>query len=100
MNNNNQTSFSEEALLYYVGKVEIVRRNYPLNEFTLDAYLERDGKVIAIEYDGGYFHSTRDAVERDCCKDEACHNASTIIGLIRVREGECCKTKDSAKRDT
>lgn len=88
MNNNNQTSFSEEALLYYVGKVEIVRRNYPLNEFTLDAYLERDGEAIAIEYDGGYFHSTRDAIERDCRKDEACRNANSIIRLIRVREGE------------
>lgn len=94
MTRNCQTSFCEEALLYYVGKVEIIRRNYALDEFTLDAFFLHKDKGIAIEYDGWYFHSTKEALERDSRKAKACLDAG--IRLIRVRESD----SDHADGDT
>lgn len=82
-NSGRRTSFSEQAISYYLEKVTEAKPNYQIkNHSELDVYLPK--KNAAIEFDGAYWHSHPKSVERDARKDEYCRNKS--IRLIRVKE--------------
>ena len=78
-----QTSFPEQAILYYLQKYNFMcksRYKYD-NLFEIDIYLEK--YKIGIEYDGSYFHN-KNTLAKEKKKDDYLlkHN----IHLIRVKE--------------
>ncbi len=75
-----QTSFPEQAIYYYIKQLfpDAINRDHHL-EMELDIFIP--SKMIAIEYDGIYWHknSKRDARKNQLCKDNK-------IILFRVKE--------------
>lgn len=76
-----QTSFPEYAIMYYLQKyIKNIKHSYKKFGFELDIYLP-DLK-IGIEYDGGYWHSSK--VNKDLEKNKKCKELG--IKLYRIRE--------------
>lgn len=78
-----QTSFPEQAIFYYIKKVfpDAINGDRHLG-IELDVYIP--SKSFAIEYDGEVFH--RD-VKKDIKKEKIC--LENDISLVRVREKKC-----------
>ena len=79
----NQTSFPEQAILYYVGQYfsDTMTRDSHLN-VELDIFVP--SKSIAIEYDGYFWHKSSKRKLNDIRKNTICK--ANGITLIRVRE--------------
>ena len=104
-NNQHHTSFSEQAVLYYVSKCypDVESGNKTAIGMELDIYVPNES--LAIEYDGFNWHSSDDVYRRDLRKNKLCleHN----IRLIRIRESgldvlsECdCLVREDIDSDT
>lgn len=82
----NNTSFSEQALYYYVKKIypDAVNRYRDIfdNGMELDVYIP--SLRLGIEYDGGAWHDGETAHRRERIKYEICQ--SNKIKLIRIKE--------------
>lgn len=89
-NRQNNTSFLEQAFLFYCHKIypDVVTRDTTYG-IELDIFIP--SKNIAIEYDGSYWH--RDKLEKDNRKDQICESAG--IKLIRIREKPLTQTKSA-----
>lgn len=80
----NKTSFSEQAILYYIRMKQaeaIGRYKLPQSQLECDIFIPNE--KIAIEYDGVYWHKNKKCLENQkyrICKKEG-------IKLIRIREG-------------
>lgn len=81
-----QTSFSEQAIFYYIKQVFLDAINgYEIgNQFKLDIFIP--SLILGIEYDGSAWHQE---IDKDIRKNELCKNKK--IRLIRVREEGCPK---------
>lgn len=84
------TSFAEQALIYYLGKEfsDLTSRDKS-NGFELDIYVP--SIRTALEYDG--FHWHKDKMSADNKKDCAC--ADLGIKLVRIREKPLAETKSA-----
>lgn len=89
-NGASNTSFSEQALLYYLRKLfhDVKNRNLDFG-FELDIYIP--SRKLAIEYDGFYWH--RNKIKKDNIKDIKCKQYG--IKLIRIREHGLPVTKNA-----
>lgn len=68
----------------YKAKLDIPwRRN---KRMSVDILGEYDGKKVAIEYDGMWYHYDKETILRDLAKTEALLNAGYIV--VRIREGK------------
>lgn len=83
------TSFSEQAVFYYISQLfnDAVNR-YVCDGFEFDIYLP--SIKTAIEYDGLYFHSKINSIEKDNKKDLFCK--ANGIRLIRLRDEKLSNT--------
>lgn len=79
-----QTSFPEQALSYYLAKKFDIMQRYRIKGFEIDIYLIKYN--IAIEYDGRYFHSTKQSQVRE--KQKNIFFDSEGITLIRIKENK------------
>lgn len=78
-----QTSFPEQAIFYYLNKILVSYNRYKLTPKTeIDIYLP-DLK-LGIEYDGAYFHNNASAQIRETKKNEILKENNII--LLRVKE--------------
>lgn len=93
-NSEKRTSFPEQAILYYLGKMTLVESRYNIGGFEADVYCPM--LKIAVEYDGEYYH----AGEESSAREERKNNffRETGILLFRIKETkqdiefECRKT--------
>ena len=86
----NQTSFAEQAVFYYIRKAFPYALNNDrktLNGKELDISIP--SKNIAIEYDGAKWHQN---IKQDITKNQIC--ANNKIMLYRLREKGCPEMKD------
>lgn len=90
--NEKSTSFSEQAVYYYMKQVfaNAINRDKSLG-FEVDIFIPDIN--TAIEYDGVYFHGKNRRGMIDEQKDELCTEKG--VQLIRIRENGLSKTKDS-----
>lgn len=77
-----QTSFPEQATLFYLKKYFQVESRYKIFNQEVDIYLPT--LLTAVEYDGGYYHSTKKAIERDEKKSKILNQKG--IKLYRIKE--------------
>ena len=81
-----QSSFPEQAFLFYVKKIfpdaENRATQFFENKMELDIYIP--SLKLGIEYDGKAWHASRASYEREKIKYEVCKNLG--ISLIRIRE--------------
>ena len=78
-----KTSFPEQAIFYYLGKITHAQNRYLFNGKTeIDVYLPE--YKIGIEYDGLYYHATTESYMKEKKKDALllCNG----ITVIRVKE--------------
>ncbi|MBR2848279.1 MAG: hypothetical protein IKB87_02355 [Clostridia bacterium] len=81
-NSEQNTSFPEYVLLYYLEKYGLETiHSYKGKGFELDIYIP--SKRIAIEYDGYFWHKNK--IKKDLEKNEKCKKYG--IKLYRIREG-------------
>lgn len=83
-----KTSFPEQALYYYLGKVTRAESRFLFDgEYEIDVYLPELG--VGIEYDGLFWHERESAKKREREKDEYLRERG--VRVIRVKEvkGEC-----------
>ena len=87
---NSQTSFPEQALIYYISKLFPDAENrYIYNGIEIDIFIPL--KKIGIEYDGVYYHTQR--LNSENKKDLFCEKNG--IKLFRVREQGLNKTQSA-----
>ena len=79
-----RTSFTEQAIAFYLEKVTTVLPNHKKDGFEFDVYLKDFD--IAIEYDGMWWHSFDNKKRIDTKKNEYCERKG--IQLLRVKEAE------------
>ena len=79
-----RTSFTEQAIAFYLSKIMNVVSNYKIGNSELDVYLPDFN--AAIEYDGMWWHSFRNKKRVDSKKDKYCLQHG--IQLIRVKEAD------------
>lgn len=89
-NQETQTSFPEQAILYYFSKAFRTESRTIIANKEIDVYLP-DYK-IGIEYDGKYYHGNSESEKRDALKDKVLLENGII--LYRVKE-----TKDKTGYD-
>ena len=82
-----QTSYPEQAIFYYLSKYyKEIHNRYRFtdgkNRYEVDIYIP--SMQIGIEYDGIYWHTGKQAIERK--KEDFLHKIG--IYLIRIKEGE------------
>ena len=77
-----QSSFPEQAILYYLKQYMNVEHRYIHNGFEIDVYLPE--YRIGIEYDGVYYHKGEKSFEHEQRKDKALSSDGII--LIRIKE--------------
>lgn len=78
------TSFAEQAIAFYLSKIVKVDQHYKKGGFNFDMFIEPLKAVV--EYDGMFWHSKGDVVERDSRKDKYCRKKGWRI--IRVKESD------------
>lgn len=90
------TSFSEQAVLFYVKKLysDAISR---YNDFGMELDIYIPSIKTAIEYDGIYYHNSKQAIEKENKKDELCKEKG--IRLIRIRDPKLPDTKDALRID-
>lgn len=77
------SSFSEQAILYYVRKVfPTAAHRYENRGVELDVFIPEIS--TAIEYDGVFYHKSKKALEKENNKDRICKDQQ--IRLIRIRD--------------
>lgn len=81
-NSESQTSFPEQAILFYISKFIKSTNREIVNKQEIDVYLP-DYK-IGIEYDGILYHSSMQAQKREKRKNDALNNVG--VRLIRIKE--------------
>lgn len=83
-NQESSTSFPEQAVYYYVHNcfADALSRSQPIENMEVDVFIPSE--AIAIEYDGGYYHSLERKIAADKRKSAALRKAS--ITLIRITE--------------
>lgn len=81
-NDEKQTSFPEQALLYYLGKKLNVESRKKVANYEADIFIQ--DLNLAIEYDGIIFHNNLKAIEREEKKNQYFRNND--IKLIRIKE--------------
>ncbi len=86
--NPNGTSFSEQAILYYV-KQHFSNVIHRFNDFGFELDIYIPSIKTAIEYDGYIYHQNTD---RETKKNQLCKNNK--IKLIRIREDGLCSYDD------
>ena len=79
-----RTSFAEQAIAFYLSKVVKVEQHYKIGGFNFDIFIEPLKAVV--EYDGMFWHSGDDVIERDSRKDKYCKRNGWRI--IRVKEAD------------
>ena len=86
-----QTSFSEQAIYYYINKVfSDAINSYDIGkQFELDVFIP--SILLGIEYDGSAWHQD---IDKDIRKNELCRDKG--IQLIRVREEGCPKMSNNS----
>ena len=88
-----QSSFSEQAVYYYVSQVfPDAKHRYKIS-YEFDIFIP--SKKVAIEYDGYFFHSGVDKLEKDNIKDNFC--AENEIILIRFRSPRLPDTNNAIR---
>lgn len=96
-NSGRQTSFSEQAVFYYVNKLfsDAVNRYKDIfsNGMELDIYIP--SIKTAIEYDGVFYHK-REKLQREMKKYKICQKHN--IKLIRIKEADI--TQDKTQEQT
>jgi len=81
----NKTSFPEQALLYYLGMLTQAEGRYQYADAAeIDIYLP--ALNAGVEYDGYYWHASRNAAQSERRKDQILANAG--VRLVRVKELE------------
>lgn len=80
------TSFPEQALYFYLKKFTSAHNMYLYKGKEIDIYLDDKDWNIAIEYDGAYYHSTKNSEKREMKKNQLL--ADNGIRLIRVKESK------------
>ena len=86
------TSFPEQAILFYVSKCCEVISRYKKDGYEIDIFIP--SIALGIEYDGEFYHSSRDSREREKRKNAFCELNN--IRLIRVKEAFGVHHKDRA----
>ena len=78
-----RTSFPEQAIYYYLKREfeDVISR---MNIIGKESDIFIPGMNLSIEYDGAYYHNTRESLEREKQKYE--HLQELGIKLIRIRE--------------
>lgn len=81
-----RTSFPEQAIYYYLSKEFdwVENRKKLNNKMEVDVFIKE--KNIGVEYDGIYYHSSKEALKRELKKDELCKGLG--IKLIHIKETE------------
>ena len=78
-----KTSFPEQAIFYYLGRITCAKNRYLFNGKTeIDVYLPE--YQIGIEYDGYYYHRSNDARLKEQKKDALLFGAGIFV--IRIKE--------------
>lgn len=88
-----QTSYAEQLIFHYVFNVfpDAINRFKNKNEFEFDIYIP--SKKIAIEFDGYFYHKSKEIFEKDNAKDLYCRDKN--IKLIRLRSDKLPNTIDA-----
>lgn len=71
-------------LFYYVNKIIPAKNRYIINGIEIDIYVA--SLKLGIEYDGIYFHNSKESDEREQKKNLFCRKMG--IRLIRVKENK------------
>ena len=79
-----RTSFTEQAIAFYLSKITTVVSNFKIGNSELDVFLPDFN--AAIEYDGMWWHSFKNKKRVDSKKDKYCRQHG--IQLIRVKEAD------------
>ena len=79
-----RTSFTEQAIAFYLEKITTILPNHKKDGFEFDVYLK--DLEIAIEYDGMWWHSFEKSKLTEIKKDEYCKRNG--IQMLRVKETE------------
>lgn len=87
-----RTSFSEQAILYYIKKICYAENRVKIEGKELDIFIPAIN--LAVEYDGIYFHSGKEAEIREKAKNDMCNRKK--IRLLRVKE---CREKTVNMQD-
>ena len=92
--NNTGSSESERRLrkaVEYIFNVQHINNQTKIKPFNvIDILFEYDGKLVGIEYDGGYYHKDPLTIETDEKKVKAYSN----VKFLRVRESACAPFND------
>ena len=85
-NTRNSTSFSEQAILYYVKQLcpDAINKFKDIFKTSMELDIYIPTLKIAIEYDGAVWHKNEEHYKREVKKYKACKEAG--IHLIRVKE--------------
>lgn len=86
-----RTSFTEQAIAFYLSKVVKVDQHFKQGGFNFDIFIEPFKTVV--EYDGMFWHAKADTAKRDTRKDKYCKKQGWRI--IRVKEAEKINKVDS-----
>lgn len=76
------TSFPEQAIFYYVKQIIPAINRYCIDGIEIDIFIPKI--KLGIEYDGVYYHCSKESIEREKKKDRYCQNVG--IRLLRVKE--------------
>jgi DNA-directed RNA polymerase subunit RPC12/RpoP len=79
-----RTSFTEQAIAFYLSKVVEVNQHFKQGGFNFDIFIDPFKTVV--EYDGMFWHAKADTANRDARKDKYCKKRGWRI--IRVKESE------------
>ena len=86
-----QTSFPEQAVLFYISKFFITKNRAKIFGNEVDIFLENQN--IAIEYDGMFYHSSEKALERENRKNTLLIKEG--IKLFRIKESDTNKVDNN-----
>lgn len=78
-----QTSFPEQLISFYLNKELEVENRYTLKGKEIDIFIP--DLSVGIEYDGIYYHNSKNALEKEKIKDKILKENEVF--LIRVKEG-------------
>ncbi len=81
-----QTSFPEQVIFHYIKEFfpDAINR-YKIHKYEVDIYIP--SIKVAIEYDGEYYHKSKEKIIKDYKKNKFVHKEG--INLIRIRENGC-----------